>query len=55
MNLKNSTIIVTGASRGIGREICLLLSKEKSNVVAVSRSKADVVNEIKNRAETQST
>jgi len=47
MNLKNSTIIVNGASRGIGREICLLLAKEKSNVVAVSRSKADVVNEIK--------
>lgn len=46
MRLKNKTIIVTGASRGIGREICVLLAKEKVNVVAVSRSRADVVDEI---------
>ncbi len=46
MNLKNSTIIVTGSSRGVGREICALLAKEKSNVVAVSRTRADIVDEI---------
>ncbi len=44
--LKNAAIIVTGASRGIGKEICMFLAKEGSNVVAVSRSKADVVDEI---------
>ncbi len=46
MRLKNKTIIVTGASHGVGREICALLAMEKVNVVAVSRSKANVVDEI---------
>ncbi|MEX0920122.1 MAG: SDR family oxidoreductase [Candidatus Pacearchaeota archaeon] len=49
MDLKGKTIIVTGASQGIGREICALLSMEKSNVVAVSRGKAEVVSEIKEK------
>ncbi|MAH03777.1 oxidoreductase [Candidatus Pacearchaeota archaeon] len=42
MNLKNKNIIVTGASRGIGREICALLGKEGANVIAISRTKANV-------------
>ena len=48
MNLKNKTIIITGASRGIGREICALLGKEGANVVAVSRTKATVTKLIEN-------
>ncbi len=46
MILKNKTVIVTGASRGVGREICALLAKEGANVVAVSRSEPKVVEEI---------
>ncbi len=48
MKLKESVIIITGASQGVGREICALLSKEKAIVVAVSRSPAKVVEEINN-------
>lgn len=46
MKLKNKTIIVTGSSKGVGREICALLTNEGNNVVAVSRSRAEVVDEI---------
>lgn len=49
MDLEDKTIIVTGASRGIGREICALLFLEKAQVVAVSRSKPEIVDEIKSR------
>lgn len=46
MNLKNKTIIVTGASEGIGKEICEHLAEEGANIVAVSRSRAGVVDDI---------
>jgi short-subunit dehydrogenase len=38
MNLKNKTIIVTGASDGIGKEIALRLAKDKANVLILSRN-----------------
>ena len=50
MNLKNKTVIITGASRGLGREIAAQLAKEKCNVVVVSRTKPDIVKCI-NRAD----
>jgi len=52
MKLENKTIIITGSSRGIGKEIALLLAKNGANVVVnFTNSKDDanaVVNEIKN-------
>lgn len=49
MKLKDKTIIVTGASSGVGREICALLATEDCNVVGVSRSKAEVIDEINDK------
>ncbi|WP_434036769.1 SDR family oxidoreductase [Formosa sp. 4Alg 33] len=40
MNLENKVIIVTGASRGIGKEVALLLSKHGAKVV-VNHSNSD--------------
>ncbi len=37
MKLKGSTVIVTGASRGIGRETARQLAQAGSNVVLASR------------------
>ncbi|MBP7700931.1 SDR family oxidoreductase [Candidatus Woesebacteria bacterium] len=37
MNLKNKTIIVTGASDGIGREIAVRLAKDEANLILLSR------------------
>lgn len=48
MDLKKKVVIVTGASSGVGREICALLAKEKARVVCVSRSFPKVVEKIKN-------
>jgi short-subunit dehydrogenase len=33
------TIVITGASRGLGKELTLLLSKQESNLILVARSK----------------
>lgn len=38
MNLKNKTIVITGASDGIGREIALSLAKEGVNLVLIGRN-----------------
>ena len=38
--MTNKVALVTGASRGIGRAICLALSKRGANVVACARTEA---------------
>lgn len=37
-NLKNKTIFITGASRGIGREIALKAAKDGANIVIAAKS-----------------
>ena len=39
MKLKGKSIVVTGASSGMGRSIVELFVKEGANVVAVARTK----------------
>ena len=48
MNLKNKVVIITGASRGLGKELALQLAQEKSKLVLVARNKADLNNVKKN-------
>ena len=42
MNIENKTIIISGASRGIGRATALLLAQHGANVVATARSTDDL-------------
>lgn len=42
IDLTNKRVVVTGAGKGIGREICLLLHKCGAHVIAVSRSPEDL-------------
>ena len=42
MELKGKTVIVTGASRGIGKEIALSLGKEGMNVVLAARNEGEL-------------
>ena len=37
MTLKNTTVVVTGASDGIGREVTLKLAKEGSRTALIAR------------------
>ena len=37
-NVNNKVVIVTGASKGLGAEICLKLAKERYKVVIVYKS-----------------
>ena len=40
--IKNKFALVTGASRGIGQEICKTLAKEGAKIIACSRNKKDL-------------
>eukprot|EP01116_Phalansterium_solitarium_P001111 TRINITY_DN10893_c0_g1_i1.p1 TRINITY_DN10893_c0_g1~~TRINITY_DN10893_c0_g1_i1.p1 ORF type:complete len:244 (-),score=74.61 TRINITY_DN10893_c0_g1_i1:108-839(-) len=42
INLKGKRVLVTGAGKGIGRDVCLLLHEVGASVVAVSRSQSDL-------------
>ncbi|MCQ6279077.1 SDR family oxidoreductase [Bacillus sp. EB600] len=49
MELKNKVAFVTGGSRGIGRETCILLAKQGAKVAVFSRSDSEeTANYIKN-------
>ena len=48
MKLEGKTALVTGASRGIGREIALALAKEGANVVVNYSGSQDKANEVAN-------
>lgn len=38
LHLKNKRVLIVGASKGIGRGICLGFAKEKANIVALART-----------------
>ena len=42
--LKNKTAIITGASKGIGKEIALNFAKNRCNLFLISRTKSDLIN-----------
>lgn len=42
INFKGKRVLVTGAGKGIGREISVLLSKCGATVIALSRSQEDL-------------
>ncbi|MBC8110791.1 MAG: SDR family oxidoreductase [Verrucomicrobia bacterium] len=44
MTYKNKTILITGASKGIGRELAVQLAKQQANLGLVARSEKELVN-----------
>ena len=42
MNLQNKNIVITGASRGLGKELAKRLSLSKPNLILIARSKDDL-------------
>lgn len=50
MDFKNRIILITGASSGIGKELALLLSKERCKLVLIAR-RIEILNELKREIE----
>src|SRR5918996_160274 len=42
MNFSNTTVIITGAGKGIGRATALMMAKRGAEVVALSRTQSDL-------------
>jgi 3-oxoacyl-[acyl-carrier protein] reductase len=42
MSLAGQTALVTGGSKGIGRAICLALTKEGANVIIAARNESEI-------------
>lgn len=40
MDMENKTMVITGASKGLGREMALYFSQKKANVILVARTEA---------------
>ena len=51
--LENKIALVTGASRGIGREIAITLAKEGASVILNYNGSQDRAEEVKNRIESE--
>lgn len=43
MNLKNKTVVITGASGGIGKALSEVLIREKSTLVTIARTKENLI------------
>nr|MCU0471213.1 SDR family NAD(P)-dependent oxidoreductase [Arcicella sp.] len=43
MSLQNKTVIITGASKGIGRALALLLAEKGANLGLVARSEIELM------------
>ena len=48
--IESKVAIVSGASRGIGREICIQLAKQKAKIVTIAKNSKDLEN-LKNEIE----
>jgi len=51
MERKDKVVLVTGAGRGIGKEICLCMAKEGYDISVNYRTKTDDVEELKSKIE----
>lgn len=40
MNVKDKTVVITGSSKGLGKELALLLAAKQANLVLLARTKA---------------
>lgn len=46
VNLNKKKLVVTGASSGIGREVCVLLSQLNANVILIGRNEKELIKTI---------